>query len=297
LGNFGVSQDRSETVLSGKLKFAIFGLIGLLPNAVLASPFLLISGGSGFTFKPGGASQWQSGGPTYYQEIYDQSGVTNSQEGHWIGTWSDGSNSASYEGKGISSASANFGTLGVYSYAWVSEKYNYYDWQVNASARSRFEDAWKVDAPGVAPGTVGALSIGIALDGSRTDNRDNHFSNLNLSFGDYSTGSHTGANNVYAGYQVFTIAFKYGQWNNVYMELVGESGSFNQYIGDGGVSYIDFLHTAAITGLTFRDDANGEISNYTMSTASGQSYPVPEPASIAILSIGGVLLTRRRRSV
>lgn len=274
-----------------KIILCIALLIVLITSSAYSqSVGLQVNGGAGFIFKPGGSSQWLASAPAYYEEKYDQpsySALSRATEGYWKGRWESSGNMADYEGKAISKAKADFGSLGVYSYAWVSDKttgvntpYTHYDWNADASANASFLDLWKVDAPGLAAGTVGTLSVNVHLDGSRTDNRDNHSSSLDLKFGNHTTKSQTTVGpDAYAGDYILTVAFKYGQDNNIYMGLTGGSGSFN--VNEGGESYVDFYNTATITGLTFRDANNIALNNYTMTTGSAHNYnAVPEPATL-----------------
>ncbi len=283
-------------------------IVLMTSSAYSQSVGLQINGGAGFIFKPGGASQWLANAPSYYEETYDQPSyraLSNATDGYWQGRWSDGSgNMADYEGKAMSKAKADFGSLGVYSYAWVSDKttgvntpYTHYDWNANASAKASFMDLWRVDVPGLAAGTVGTLSVNVHLDGSRTDDIENHSSSLGLTFGNYSTASHQSlGSDVYAGDYLITVAFKYGQDNNIYMGLTSGNSSFNVIVG--GESYVDFYNTATITGLTFRDANNTVLNNYTMTTGSAHNYStVPEPATILGLAIPTLMvgLGRLRR--
>ena len=290
----------------------LFSYLACLMVLVTSSAFsqsvgLQVNGGAGFIFKPSGASQWLANASPYYVEEYDQpsySPLACATEGYWKDRWSDSSgNMADYEGKAESKAKADFGSLGVYSYAWVSDKnsgvnypYKDYDWNANASANASFLDLWNVDAPSLA-GTVGTVSVNVHLDGSRTDNIENHFSSLGLTFGNHTTTSQTKiSSDAYAGNYVLTVAFKYGQDNNIYMGLTSGNSSFN--VNEGGASYVDFYNTATITGLTFRDASGTALSDYTMTTGSAHNYTaVPEPATILGLGIPTLMvgLGRLRR--
>lgn len=73
-----------------------------------------------------------------------------------------------------------------------------------------------------------------------------------------------------------------------------------QYFDDG--AYIegssDFGHTVTLEGIEFRDAPGGSIiEGLELTSASGYQYEaVPEPASLAALSLGALALLRKRRS-
>jgi hypothetical protein len=294
--------------------FVILCLVILMSTPVLAFAAdvgLQVNGGAGFAFKPGGSAQWFDGAPPYFEQRYNQTSyslLTGQTKGNWGGTWSDTQgNYATYSGIAESKAKANFGSLGVYSYAWVSEKDastnhpgNYWDWQTSASANASFSDVWRVDVIGVTPGTVGTLSVDVDLSGSRTANWQNHNSSASLSLYDYTTASRAQyIEDIDAGHYVLNISFIYGQDNAIMMDLTSGNSSFNEFFGGGVASYVDFYNTANITGLTFRDSSGNELTDYTLTTGSGHDYDaVPIPAAFWLLGSGliGLIGIRRKLS-
>jgi hypothetical protein len=258
---------------------------------------------AGFVFKPGGSAQWFASAPADHQATYEQptySQLTGETQGHWQDTWSDTQgNKAAYDGIGHAMSRAYFGSLGVYAYAWVSDKNaapdNYWDWSANATGRAAFNDLWRLDAPGVTAGTPGTLTVTVVLEGSRTSNRDRFNSSLSLALYNYTTASSVSFGpDITAGTYELTLPFVYGQNNGVTMSLTGGAGAFNQF--GGGESFVDFYSTATITGMTFRDSANNIIANGTLTAGSAYAYPAPEPATLSLLALGGLAMLRRRRT-
>jgi hypothetical protein len=158
-----------------------------------------------------------------------------------------------------------------------------------------------VDAAGLT-GTIGTLSVDVDLSGSRTGNWDNHFSSASLSLYDYTTDSRAKlTEDIEAGHYLLTISFTYGEDNAIVMALTSANSSFNEYLGGGVASFVDFYNTANISGLTFRDASGNIITNYDMITGSGHDYTpdnsaVPEPVSMLLLGCGlfGVIGLRRK---
>jgi hypothetical protein len=274
--------------------------------ALAADVGLLVNGGGGFIFKPGGASQWLANAAPYYKEAFNQPSynvLTGQTQGSWNGTWQDGQgNMAVYSGSAESQATAYFGSLGVKSYAWVSEKDGYYDWQTSASANAAFSDVWRISGPSLGTSN-GSVTIAVNLTGTRTDPWQNHGTSLTLKL--YNYLFHAGAqygdttdNPLDAGLYFLTIPFRYGTDNNVAMSLTSGAGSFNEYSGGGVAAFVDFYNTAKVTGLTFRD-ANGNIvTNYAMTTASGYNYnAVPVPPAVWLLGSGLLGLIGLRRKI
>lgn len=200
---------------------------------------------------------------------------------------------------GKSQANADFGTLGVYSYAHVDSRNGGQAFWVNAFANARFFDDWYVDAGGL-NGTIGTLSVLVALTGSRTLNADDHYSGLAAELYNGATNSSDNTmdapfwGNITAGNYILTTTFKYGVDNNIRMTLSSGNAAGNSPDPNmTATSYVDFLSTAKITGLNFYDASGNNITGYTMTTGSGHEYipgtgpsPVPEPATMALLLIG-----------
>lgn len=276
---------------------------------------LEVGGGAGFGFKPGGASQFFLSAPSYHNDINNPASgtvLTNSTLGNWNDTWRDTyGNMATYSGFAESSAKSSFGSLGVHAYAVVSEKdastntpNNYYDWETNASSAAAFYDVWNVNA-GAVNGSTGTLTVHIDLEGSGTDSWDNHVAELSMGLVNYGHGGTVSTGPLRterAGGYDLTIPFLYGANNNISMSMIAGVSSFNRYSGGGVASVLDFYDTATISGLTFKDEQGGIISDYSMITGSGYNYlpsaePVPEPGTIALLGLGmaGLAIYGKRR--
>ena len=149
-------------------------------------------------------------------------------------------------------------------------------------------------------GTIGTLSVIVALTGSRTLNSDDHFSSLCATLHNAATNSSDNTNDapyfgdITAGNYVLTTTFKYGVDNNIHMLLTSANAAGNSPDPNmTATSYVDFLSTAKITGLNFYDASGNNITGYTMTTGSGHDYipgtgpsPVPEPATMALLLLG-----------
>lgn len=268
----------------------LIGLISTPVSAFATTIGLQVSGSVEFAH-PGMTDLYY----TYNDYQYNQSSY--SAQNHTMEySWGDRT--------GSSKANADFGQLGVYSYAYVDGKGSGSSFFVNAFANASFSDVWNVDA-GLAPGTVGSISVLVALTGSRTLNYDDHFSSLIADFGNSTTNTHDNTNdgpvnseNILAGNYILTTAFIYGVDNDIYMSLMSGNAASNSP-GPSAMSYIDFLSTAKITGLVFHDAIGNEIVSYDMSTGSGHDYtpdngpsPVPEPATALLLGSGFLALFR-----
>lgn len=282
-------------------KSVVLGLVVLMSSMAYATVGLHVQGGAGFVFKPGGAAQWLAGASPYFVDMYDQpsySSLVRETEGTWSGTWYGNNDLADYYGRGISKAKADFGTLGVYALAEVSNKdagrntNNYYDWQASASASAEFWDILTINASGIAAGTPGTMTVKMVLDGDRTEPREHYLSGLSWFFRNYKTGSGYGINAIaHAGTYEFVIPIIYGVANQLQVGLVAEVGGFNQW--GGGTSYVDFFHTATIGSMTFQN-GDQQITDFTMTTGSGHNY-IPEPLTLSLLALGGVLMAKRRK--
>ena len=249
---------------------------------------LAVSGDIGHADNPGGSTQVFSPPLTYWAE-QSQPVYSGDLTGNIHENWHD---SATPHASASASSRAFFGDLGVYASAWVGDAPSNVWWQANATATATFNDVWHVDA-GIANGSVGWLSVTVALDGSHTASPDNSQTlRLNL-YNNYGIGFNSDSlTDKWSGVFVLNVPFKFGPSfnNNMSMQLIGGAGAHNDSGGPSTSSLVDFYNSAKITDLSF--SSNGaEITSYTLTADSGHIYAsVPEPETWAMLLAGLGLL-------
>ncbi len=295
-----------------KTACAVWLLSGTSAFSAEPSPYVgfQISGSAGEAINNGGSSQRFYSATPFYTEVYGQSSYSE-LSGRTEAFWS---NTGVYvpEASAQSAARAYFGTLGVKSYTWAQNgdwnelgPKNIFSYGAQASANASFSDLWSVNVNGMAPNTIGTLSVTVDLEGTRTGSWDDHTSDLRLNFYDFRTQQGYYLNNVSAGVYNLTVPFVLNTANNISMSLTGgASVDYAHNVAPGGESFVDFMNTAKVTDLTFFDASGIKINDYTFTAASGYDYlantvVTPEPASIILFSVGGAVMafTRRRRSV
>jgi hypothetical protein len=288
-------------------------LISSLP--AFATTSLAVIGDAGQTINSGGVDQRYFHAPSYYIEVSGPqvSPLVGNTEGVWSNT-----SIFSVDNKALSSARANYGSLGVRSMSWANggmyddlipemAAKNIWEYRANSSAVASFTDGWTVDA-GSLNGTIGTLSVTVELEGTRQAAYDYHSANLSLGVTNYSRGSHS-KQDLYAGLYTFNVPFMFGSVNNIKFELgaftsaAGHVDSFYyRHYRQGGIQDVDFLNTATVTGLALYSSDNAIVSNYVFTSESGHDYfrvsqPVPVPSAALLFGscLFGFLGFRRRR--
>ena len=320
-----IKVKRLDSLKMGKMGLIVFLMLFFPFSAFAANVGLLVNGSASWAVNNSGASQRFGSSTPYY--VYAGGPATSPLIRETQGTWNEGVMPEAM--KASSSARADFGSLGVRSYAYASTGIygtnellvDYLDsvgvWRYDAlaAATAAFEDTWNIDA-GTLNGTTGTLKIGVTLDGSRTPSEYNHSSGLNLSMVNYAKGE-ANINGIDAGQYLLAIPFTFGVDNNVKMELASSatSGTERFYHGDGWVpseaghhvsrgmvTDVNFYDTAWINSLNLFDASGKKITDYTMATASGHDYTfastsVPEPATMLLFSLGLLGLAGVRRKL
>jgi hypothetical protein len=245
---------------------------------------------------------------------YGWIGANYKSGGMWVGTDADASgigegtltlgpsawsgDPASATGSG--SATVTYGKIQLYSVAersTASLRSDLDSYEFATYMYGRFTDTMLIDKPGLT-GLPGQVTFDITLTGSDVTSGSGTrimgfwVRTLDGSYGYADIGPAT----RFTTYTIDPIDFTYGQPFSFYI-AVGARSTLRGV--DPGVSIIDLSHTATLSGLDVYDDSINAVTNYTLTTASGASYPfmqVPEPATL-LLCAGGLAFTliRRRR--
>lgn len=296
--------------------FVPIGGIMLLISSppAFATTMLHVIGNAEQTINSGGSNQQYFFAPSYYKEV---SGPQVSPlVGYTEGVWSN-TQIFDVDNKAISSARADYGSLGVRSMSWanggmyddlIPVMYEKYIWEYRATstAVASFTDAWTVNA-GSLNGTIGTLSVTVELEGTRQAEYEYHSANLSLGMTNYYYGSDN-KQNLYAGLYTFDVPFMFGSENNIKFELRADTSAaghvdnfYYRHYKQGGIQDVDFLNTATVTGLVLYSSDKTLVSDYVFTSESGHDYftasqPVPVPSTVLLLgsSLIGILGIRRR---
>jgi hypothetical protein len=209
--------------------------------------------------------------------------------------------------------------------AWVSAKHKVvkvYGWiqtgdpqASNAANWSVATGAWSdkvtIDAPGLT-GQSGTYTFQFLVDGSLTAS-----GSVNDSLQSYAEAETTIKVNgwinefrdAYMAVDGFvgdgylnklvsiTTPITFGTPFDLSMSVTAASYTKNNSANPFAMARADLGHTATWEGITAVTGPNGDVTNFTVTSASGTDYvnAVPEPASMAALGLGALTLLRRRR--
>lgn len=306
---------KRKSALCSLLFVPIGGIMWLgLSVPASATTMLQVSGKAWQGINPGGIDQRMFAAPSYYTEMSGPQAtpLTGLTEKTWSNT-----GVFSEDNKALSSARADFGSLGVRSMAWANGtmydaliplmgQKNIWFYQAYAETAASFVDVWTVDA-GSLNGTIGTLSVNVELEGNRQPSYYNHSSYLSLEMENYAYG-HDYKHDIYAGLYTFEVPFLFGAENTIKFVLRADASAagqvFNFYYrqySQGGIQDVDFLNTATVTGFTLYSSDKTLVSNYEFTSESGHDYftasqPVPVPSAVLLLgsSLIGILGIRRK---
>jgi hypothetical protein len=190
---------------------------------------------------------------------------------------------------------ADYGVLGFYAYADPKGS--------NTSAAgwggAMFYDTFTISKPSL-NGQQGSLNVWVDITGRVVGSIAHPGVSAGASWGvqflddyysrveswDYSTNS--GRQN-YHGYINHTVSFVYGQAFD--MAIVFDAGANNA----GQVADYYNTMTMNMAGSLVRDASGNAVTDYTVTAASGHNYALPEPATIMVMALGGLVARKAGR--
>ena len=218
---------------------------------------------------------------------------------------------------GSFSASASFSGLSTYGQI-ATIPYNSSVYAGVGSGRASFRDDFLFDAPGLT-GTAGSVTVRFTISGTLAVTKNgtpnysaamsNTFAEAAYAFGvDLDSSNQvsqrrrwdgTSSGTLFLGVpQERTLNFTFGTTlENVMLRISSTVAAAGEGFTYASNSTSDL--SAAWGGFVeVRDNGGNVVSNYSFSSSSGSNYvqPVPEPASAALVLLGGAMFVGTRRS-
>jgi hypothetical protein len=178
---------------------------------------------------------------------------------------------------GLANARATYGKLGIYN---VDPSPGY------TNTDASFTDSWTITNNAL-NGSKGYIYFTASLEGIITNTARTSVI-LRLYDGDgnqkgrldFNSLGVTGAPGLSTG-SLGSISFTFGQPFELSMDLLGATAN-------GGTIYL--YDTAWISALTLKDSSGNVITDYQLTAASGQTYPIATPIPPALLLLGSGLI-------
>lgn len=193
------------------------------------------------------------------------------------GVWSLG------QANGRFKAHADYGQLGVSGDTSMGDYRS-----VDAYGGAMFVDTWTISDPALT-GTPGTLKVWVDVDGTITGSGSIWGGRWRVGFlNDYSNSLWSDIKGQsYHGFMNTTLQFTYGVPFEFGIQLAGDAWN------GGNVEYYDTM--ALNMGQSqVLDSAGSQVTDYTMTADSGHVY-VPEPGTLSVLALGGLVLLNFRK--
>jgi hypothetical protein len=180
-------------------------------------------------------------------------------------------------------ARATYGSLGIYGktsgYVWNAQEQRYTAYAGIRSAAS-FADDLTITSSLVPNGNWGSITLTASLNGFMTGASSDAAITFIGNNGNAIVHPLSGLGQAPISVELGSILFQFGTPFEIFIELAGSTTL------DGEV---DLEHTAWLSGITVRNGST-LISDYQLTAASGQAYPIATPVPPAVLLLGSGLI-------
>ncbi len=147
------------------------------------------------------------------------------------------------------------------------------------------------------------VGTGVNTAGVYIEWSDGFFAEFEISFGQTGSDTVTGADLMLTlDSELEGFTFEYSNWGteeepDLFVEGIGYLGHYNSGYGGGANWWHYWIKdagelewTSPLYGMSSRTVGDGDMDGWIY----GRDTPVPEPATIALLALGGIMLRRKR---